>query len=51
MSSCPAVFEPDGEKEHEAEYKKIHEDYKNLVTAFILDILFIVIFVTLNLIY
>jgi len=25
------VFEPEGEKEHEAEYKKIHEDYKNLV--------------------
>ena len=25
------MFEPEGEKEHEAEYKKIHEDYKNLV--------------------
>ena len=30
------VFEPEGEKEHEAEYKKIHEDYKNLVHTHIL---------------
>ena len=30
------MFEPEGEKEHEAEYKKIHEDYKNLVHTHIL---------------
>ena len=36
LSSYFAVFEPEGEKEHEAEYKKIHEDYKNLVTVLVL---------------
>ena len=48
LSSYIAVFEPEGEKEHEAEYKKIHEDYKNLVTVLILKIiLYKVIFVPL----
>ena len=30
-----SVFEPENGDQHEEEYKKIHEDYKNLVGNFI----------------
>ena len=32
MTSAP-VFEPDMDEKNKVEYKKIHDDYKNLVSS------------------